>query len=306
MTAIEEELVQNELKPLSSDDQMLFMMTYECFVLWALKQGMQQLLKFSDGSTFRRCGNCGQTPSEGAQYMNTTPNDWSRDSLGKYLEDARYNMVATFGNRRPQYDAAAAIDQLYCTMLDNLAQSPDYFAGFFLFRTHSSFRVGVGLCLGGQVPEAYMVFRSCIESALYGLYMAGDETRQEMWLRRHDDDAARRRVKNEFTIANVQSHLQGIDAKTHGIVKSLYEQTIDLGGHPNERVITTQIAIESTEECHSFSADYFLCGGLPHALALKTASRVGICCLDIFSHVFRVRYQLLGIDLRLDQLRQGL
>jgi hypothetical protein len=193
-----------------------------------------------------------------------TPKDWGQGSLGEYLEDARHNTVATFANCRPQYEVHAAIDQLYCTMLDNLTQSPDFFAGFFLLRTHSSFRVGVSLSLAGQVPEAYMALRGC------------------------------------------QSHLQGIDARTHDIAKSLYEQTIDLGGHPNERTVTTQIAIETTGQRHTFTADYFLCGGVQQALALKTVARVGVCCLDVFAHVFRLRYQLLGIDLRLDQLRKGL
>ncbi len=29
---------------------------------------------------------------------NATPEDWGTDSLGKFLEDARHNMVATFAN----------------------------------------------------------------------------------------------------------------------------------------------------------------------------------------------------------------
>jgi hypothetical protein len=64
--------------------------------------------------------------------MTAVPNDWGRDLLGKYLEDAHHNTLATFANCRPQYDRLAAIDHLYCTMLDNLNQSPDYFVGFFL------------------------------------------------------------------------------------------------------------------------------------------------------------------------------
>ena len=53
--------------------------------------------------------------------MTAVPNDWGRDLLGKYLEDAHHNTLATFANCRPQYDRLAAIDQLYCTMLDNLS-----------------------------------------------------------------------------------------------------------------------------------------------------------------------------------------
>jgi len=227
------------------------------------------------------------------------------DSLGKFLGDAHHNMVATFANLRPQYDALAKIDQLYCDMIENLNQSPEFVAGFLLIRTHSSFRGAVRLSLSGQVAEAYMVLRSCLESALYGLYVAGDTNRQEIWLRRHDDDASRRRVRNEFTIRNVLNHLQTIDSKTHDIAQSFYDGTIDYGGHPNERAVSTQVKTETDGARVDFTAEYFLCGDLPHQVSLKSSAQIGICCLDIFYNVFRDRYRLLRIDERLDEIRRG-
>jgi hypothetical protein len=176
---------------------------------------------------------------------------------------------------------------------------------FFLIRAHSSFRAALRLCLSGQIPETFMVLRGCLESALYGLYVAGNTDRQEIWLRRHDSEASRRRVQNEFAIRNVLNHLQGIDTKTHEIAKSLYDRTIDYGGHPNERAISTQIKTESTESRVDFTAEYFLCGGLPQKASLKSVAQVSICSLDIFYNVFRDRYRILGIDLRLDQIRRG-
>lgn len=235
----------------------------------------------------------------------STPPGCGSDSLSKFLDDARHNMVATFANLRPQYDALVTIDRLYCDIIDNLNPNLEFVPAFLLFRTHSSFRGAARLCLSGQVAEAYMVLRGCLESALYGLYVAGDTNRQEIWLQRHVDHASRQHVRNEFTTAKVLNHLQTIDAKTHDIVRSLYEQTIDYGGHPDERAVLTQIKTESTGSRVDFTAEYFLCGDLPHQLSLKSAARIGICCLDIFYNVFRDRYRILSIDERLDEIRQG-
>jgi len=236
---------------------------------------------------------------------NPTPPDLPSDSLGKFLADAYQNTAATFANLRPQYDALSTIDHLYCDMIENLNQSPEFVAGFFLFRTHSSFRGAARMCLGCQVAEAYIVLRSCLESALYGLYVAGGTNRQEIWLRRHDDDASRRRMINEFMIRNVLNHLQSIDSNLHDIAQSLYERTIDCGGHPNERAVSSQIKTETDGSHVDFTAEYFLCNDLPHRLSLKSSAQIGICCLDIFYNVFRDRYRILGIDERLDHIRQG-
>jgi hypothetical protein len=45
MSAIEHELVETERAQLPTNDQMLFMMTYECFVMWALKMGIEPVLE---------------------------------------------------------------------------------------------------------------------------------------------------------------------------------------------------------------------------------------------------------------------
>jgi len=205
----------------------------------------------------------------------------------------------------PEFDALAGIDALYSELIENLNQHPEFVARFFLIRTHSSFRGAVRLCLSGQVAEAYMVLRGCLESALYGLYMAGDTRRQETWLRRHEDATSLARVKNEYSIRNLKLHLQSIDPRTHDITQRLYDQTIDYGGHPNERVISTQITTEAIGSRDQFTAEYFLCGEVSHRLCLKCAAQIGICCIDILFTVFRDRWRILGIDQRLDQIREG-
>ena len=48
MVAIEEEPVQKQRNKLLAEDQIVFMMTYECFVTWAFKQGLEKVLKPAD------------------------------------------------------------------------------------------------------------------------------------------------------------------------------------------------------------------------------------------------------------------
>ncbi len=233
------------------------------------------------------------------------PPDWGADPLGNFVEDARRNCITTFTNLRRQYDALAEIDRICRVMIDNLNQSPELVCGFLLIRTHSSFLGAARLCLSGQLAEAYMVLRGCLENALYGLYVAGNTSRQEIWLRRHEDEASRRRMQKEFTIRNVMNHLQSVDPTSQHVAQTLYDRTIDYGAHPNERSVTTQVKTQRDGSRVNFTANYLICGDLAHEFCLRSAAQVGICCLDVFQDVWRDRYRILGLDVRLDQLRQG-
>lgn len=240
----------------------------------------------------------------------STPNDralsdWGSDTLADFIDNAHHNILASYANLRAQYDVLVEIDGLFHQMIENLNQSPEFVSGFFLFRTHSSFLAAARLALSGQLGEAYMVLRGCLESSLYGLYVSNNTNRQETWLRRHEDEASLRRMRNEFTIRKVMTHLQSVDAQTQQIVQKLYEDTIDYGGHPNERAISTQVSTEQQGSQVTFRARYLICNELAHQVCVRGMTQIGICCLDIFYYVFPQRYRILGIDLHLNQIRQG-
>ena len=48
MAEIEDEAVQHERKELPQEEQPVFMMTYECFVMWSLKRGFEPVLSSQD------------------------------------------------------------------------------------------------------------------------------------------------------------------------------------------------------------------------------------------------------------------
>src|SRR3989442_15571833 len=128
------------------------------------------------------------------------PEGWERDEVSRFLETCRGNVFATFIKTRPAYDKLVGIDQAYRQIQENLVNTQEWFSAFFLLRAHSAFLGAASLALAGQVPEAYAVLRTCLEYSLYGHYLAQNPGSRETWLRRHDDAAAKQRVRDEFTI----------------------------------------------------------------------------------------------------------
>ena len=231
--------------------------------------------------------------------------EWGADTLSEFIDKAFHNIAATSVNLPAEYGALRKIHDIFLKITDNLHQSPEIISGFMLFRTHSSFLAACRLCLSGQLPETFMVLRSCLESALYGLYVHGDNARQLVWLLRHDNDAAMKEMKQQFTVRKVMDHLGVLDAKTQDIAQKLYDRTIDYGGHPNEKAVFTQMGTHRENTRINFRHDHFVCGAPFLNGCLKTTAQVGICSLDVFYYVFRDRYRILGMDAELNEIRRG-
>lgn len=234
------------------------------------------------------------------------PKNWGKDPLSEFIKTAWNNTFATFANLKPQYNCLNEIHVTYRKIIDNLINSPEWFASFFLMRAHASYIGGVRLSLSGQVPEAYIVFRGCLENSLYGLYVSRRPNTQEIWLRRHDDESSKRRCKNEFTTRNVFQCLESVDKKIHHIAQQLYDTTIDYGAHPNERGLMSLMTQEKDGSKIDFRLYYLTGNTLPLHLCIKTAARIGICSLYIFKNIYRERFDILGIAEKLKELEKGL
>ncbi len=234
------------------------------------------------------------------------PQQWGKDPLSQFIDDACHNTYATFANLKPEFTRLKAIHSTFQRMVENLLNTPDWFAGFFLMRAHSAYLAGARLSLSGQVTEAYMVLRGCLENSLYGLHFSNYPDTREVWLRRNDDEDSKRRCKNEFTSGNVLKTLESRDTKLHKIAKKLYETTIDCGAHPNELGLLSMMRKALDEHKIDFMVDYLTGDSPPLRLGLKMTARVGVCSLFIFKIVFKERFDILGISKELEKLKQGL
>jgi len=95
--------------------------------------------------------------SKATQDKKKMPPGWGEDPLSAFIDNTLHNTYATFHNLKPQYNLLKSIHQVFDTIVHNLARSPDWFAAFFLFRSHSAFLGGVRLALSGAIPESYML-----------------------------------------------------------------------------------------------------------------------------------------------------
>jgi len=219
--------------------------------------------------------------------------------LTKYLADVWRNIVAATIRVRPQFDDLAEIDRLYRRIIDNLNQTEEPVSGMLLFRSHTAYLAAASLALSGQLSDAYVEMRAALESALYGLYMAGNSQRQELWAKRQDSDASRRAMKKEFHNHKMTPHLEQVDSHLRKMYDKLYQRTIDLGAHPNPWASLSQISITTSPTRHEFEANYFVFHDEAHPLCLRSLIQTGLCALSIFEHVYNARYKILQIDTRL-------
>jgi len=236
----------------------------------------------------------------------TIPPEWGSDPLSQFIQDAIHNTHATFHNLKTWYNKLRDIHITFRAITQNMDGSPNWFSSFFLFRSHAAFLAGVRLAMSGQVPESYMVLRGCLESALYGLYVTRKPTSKEIWLKRHNDEPSKKKVKQNFKISNLFQVLEIEDKRLYTITRDLYDRTIDYGGHPNERAFLSVVKKEADESKTTFQSAYLIGNEPAHKLCLKSCAQIGICALCIFRTIFRERFDILGLSETLEKLKKGL
>lgn len=184
------------------------------------------------------------------------PVGWPDDELAKFLEIGQSNVVASFVQLPAKYLKCRQVDDALRLMCGNLSDAGDWFAPLFALKSHACYRAAAGLALAGQSPEAFMVMRGATESALYGLYIHVNNEALEIWTKRNDSEAAKKKMKATFTIANMWKCLGAADAKLCVTAQDLYEKTIELGGHPNPASVAMASKMSRNPQGAQFKLNY--------------------------------------------------
>lgn len=234
------------------------------------------------------------------------PPKWAADEITRYLDTARNNSFATFDNLRSEYQKLSEIDGVYRKLNENLQKTKDWFAALFLLRAHSSYLTAVSLGMSGQVPESYAILRLSLENALYGFYLSKNDALKETWLRRHDSQASKKKVRDDFKFGLLLGTIKTEDNAQANVVNTLYERTIDYGAHPNERALMQTLHITEDDDSIEFKSNYLTDDDPSLRLCLKTTAQIGVCVLDIFRLIYKERFDLLGLTEILKRLKQGL
>lgn len=231
------------------------------------------------------------------------PPCWTDDDLTYFIQMANENTYAIFHNNKREFDIIQNIDKLYGAIIDHLLNSNEFLASMLLLRSHSAYRGACRMSLSGQVVEAFVLLRSCIESSLYALHINKNPHAAEKWIKRHESAVSLKDAKNEFKYSKVINTLQLVDPAISKTTKLLYDRTIDFGGHPNERAITSSMKVIEKDGRTEFQQLYLVGNNKILIHGLKSTAQIGLCALYILRHIFKERFDILGITQKMDQYR---
>jgi hypothetical protein len=243
----------------------------------------------------------------GQKTVEVRPVGWGSDTISEFFEAVRGQQFATFANNVGGfYRVLQDVDACFVKITENLTHPQNLLSAVLLVSSHSAYRAACSTSMGTQLPETFVLLRSCLEYAGYGLHVKVNPRLGEIWVRRHDDAAALRAMKKAFQGVEVEETIVATDAELGRVYSELYERTIDFGGHPNLRGVVTNALFQELPDKRQAQLIYLHGNETTIAHALKTTAQVGLCSLHLFQHVFPERFLLLQLREQLIELRKGL
>lgn len=230
------------------------------------------------------------------------PQGWGRSELTRFLDLVRNNQLATF-EVTPNFAALLeAVDDVFHRAAANLSDTEHILAPSFLLRSHSGYRAACATAMAGQAAETFVLIRSFLEYAGYGLLIARSPGADSLWIKRHASEAAMRAMKKAFTLTNIKNTIAESDEREADVFEALYQRSIDFGAHPNERAVASSMSVREEQDAIVMRQEYLSAGGIVAVHAMKTTAQAGICAVRVFSSAFTDRFKEIGVTARLEQI----
>jgi hypothetical protein len=201
--------------------------------------------------------------------------------------------VATFGDD----DLTRFLQVVNSNQIANLANFPEPYS--LMRRVNDCFSTG-----GKNLINPFVMMRSCLEYAGYALVMFADPTLEDVFFGRHVDDAGMKVQKQKFQIREIRAVIATFDNKLALIFKEFYDRAIDFGGHPNPFAVCNAVQMASSGSGRTFRTLALSKDEITLRYTMKSTAEVGITALFIFQHIFKAKFEVLGLRSELDSLRQ--
>jgi hypothetical protein len=228
----------------------------------------------------------------------------SPDNLIPFLELVASNQKANIANFPTAYNLIRRVNICLSIAGKNLVDPKPIMAGLLFLRCQYSYKAAAGMALSGQVVETFVMMRSCLEYAGYALVIFHDQTLESIFMSRHVSAQDMQVQKQKFRISEVKKVIASFDAKLANIFNNLYERSIDFGGHPNPHAAMSTVEMPDDALNQSFMAVALSADAKVLLHAMKSVSQVGLTTLFIFQHIFKAKFELLGIRTEMDRLKR--
>jgi hypothetical protein len=229
--------------------------------------------------------------------------NWGTDDLTLFLETVHRNQQGN-GQRFPiPYSLIQRVNDCFVLGGKHLTNPKPIMTGPLFLRSQYAYKTAVGMALAGQIVEAFVMLRSCLEYSGYALAIFATPTLEEVFLKRHFNADSMRTQKDKFKISNILKVIARFDKKLSQFFQILYDRTIDFGAHPNPSGTLNAIKLEKEEASMSYTTLALVTEELPLLHAFENTRQVGLLVLFIFQHIFKEKFELLGIREEMDALK---
>ena len=226
--------------------------------------------------------------------------------MTKFLDNARDNQYATYFRKRQAVGKLVDIDAQLLRVSKGWLNPQSEIPALLLLRCHSAFRAAAGLAMSGQACEAMIVSRAMLEFAAYAVHIDRTPALETVWLDRHQDDASMKKQKKAFSHVDVLASVKAANRHAGDRFENLYQRTIDFGGHPNERSVTGNLKMVDEPGKRNMLAIMLHEDGTALDHALKTVAQGGMISLEMLQIPFHARFELLGVNAAMLELRKDL
>jgi hypothetical protein len=227
------------------------------------------------------------------------------DNLITFLELVASNQKANVAKFHAPYDLIRRVNICLSTAGKHLTNPKPVMAGVLFLRCQYAYKAAAGMALAGQVVETFVMMRSCLEYAGYALAMFHDPSLESAFMSRHLSVREMQVQKQKFRISEIKNVIVVFDAKLAEVFTDLYERSIDFGGHPNPHAAMSAVEMPNdTALNRSFTAFALSTDEKVLRHAMKSVAQVGLAVLFIFQHLFKPKFELLGIRVEMDRLRR--
>ena len=149
---------------------------------------------------------------------------WGADDLTRFLKAGNSNQIANLAKFHEPYSLMRRVNDCFSTGGKNLINPEPATTGMLFLRSQYAYKTTVGMALAGQVVEAFVMMRSCLEYAGYALVMFADPTLEDVFFGRHVDYAGMTAQKQKFNFGNSKAEIANFDRKLAEIFEKLYDR----------------------------------------------------------------------------------
>lgn len=227
------------------------------------------------------------------------------DTLQKFFDMVRSNQQANRINFSQWYAIIEKIDECFARAGKNLVNPKPVMTGVLLLRCQYAFKAAAGLALAGQVVEVFAILRSVLEYAAYCLTIFETPALESVFLSRHHGVNEMKAQRDAFKVSAVRETICRHDAKLAEIFDDLYQRSIDFGGHPNPHGSFSALDLDERGDQTGMTAFAISNDSRVLTHALKSTAQVGLTALQVLQHVFKAKFELLGIKQEMDTLKSS-